>query len=202
MQHVFVLTRMKQNNFFTGAEDGSLYSAQVHSNQNANDNILEIYEGHQGPVTGISTFPSNQDISSDVSGLLLSSSFDWSVKLWNPKLRTDYLASFESAEDYVYDVAWNPANPTLFSSVDGEGYIDLWDLSKDFEVPVYHQKCDTNAINKLKWNNDGSKLATGNCVGNVKVYEMNKTYLKPSLESLDKFENSIINLLKKEKKEP
>jgi len=62
------------------------------------------------------------------------------VKLWNPKLRTDPLCSFESAEDYVYDVCWNRGNPTLFTSVDGEGYIDLWDLSRDLEVPILHYK--------------------------------------------------------------
>jgi len=162
---------------------------------------LEIFEGHQGPICGLSCFPTNQELSSDVSGLLLSSSFDWSVKLWNPKLRTDCIASFESAEDYVYDVSWNPANPTIFSSVDGEGYIDLWDLSKDFEVPVYHEKCDANGLNKAKWSNDGSKLATGNAAGNVKVYSMNKSYLKPTTEILDKFESSISGLLKKDRKD-
>lgn len=71
---------------------------------------------------------------------MLSSSFDWSVKLWNPKLKDEYICSFESAEDYVYDVCWNRANPCIFSSVDGEGYIDLWDLSEDLEVPIIHQK--------------------------------------------------------------
>jgi dynein intermediate chain, cytosolic len=70
----------------------------------------------------------------------LSSSFDWTVKLWNPKQKKEPIITFESAEDYVYDVCWNKENPSLFASVDGEGYIDLWDLSKNIEVPVIHHK--------------------------------------------------------------
>jgi dynein intermediate chain len=189
------------NNFYVGCEDGSLYSAQVHANKNTNDNVIDTFEGHQGPVTSVSCAPVNKDISSDISGLLLSSSFDWSVKLWNPKTKNDYIASFESAEDYVYDVAWNPSNPSVFSSVDGEGYIDIWDLSKDVEVPIYHEKADTNAINKAKWNKDGSKLATGNAAGSIKIHSMSKSLLKPGQDSLDKFDTAIVSLLKKEKKD-
>jgi dynein intermediate chain len=62
------------------------------------------------------------------------------VKLWNPKQRKTPLLSFESAEDYIYDVCWNRSNPHLFASVDGEGFVDLWDLSKDLEIPLLHHK--------------------------------------------------------------
>ena len=48
--------------------------------------------------------------------------------------------TFESAEDYIYDVAWNGNHPTLFSTVDGEGYIDLWDISTDQEAPINRYK--------------------------------------------------------------
>ena len=33
-------------------------------------------------------------------------------------------------------------NPTVFSSVDGEGYIDVWDISKDLESPLIHYKAE------------------------------------------------------------
>lgn len=72
--------------------------------------------------------------------MVLTSSFDWTVKLWSPKFKTEPLITFESSDDYVYDVSWNRANPSLFTAVDGEGYIDLWDISKDVETPIHHYK--------------------------------------------------------------
>ena len=63
--------------------------------------------------------------------LLLSSSFDWSIKLWSPNNTQECVKTFDFNEDYIYDVQWNPVQPTLFASSDGAGWIDLWDLSKD-----------------------------------------------------------------------
>jgi dynein intermediate chain len=63
---------------------------------------------------------------------MLSSSFDWFLKLWNPKITNQCLKTFDYAEDYIYDVQWNPIHPTLFASSDGEGTLDFWDLSADF----------------------------------------------------------------------
>lgn len=75
-----------------------------------------------------------------MNGLILTSSMDWTVKLWNPKISDKVYMNFESADDYIYDVSWNKSNSTVFGSVDGDGYIDLWDISGDLEVPLTHYK--------------------------------------------------------------
>jgi dynein intermediate chain, cytosolic len=46
--------------------------------------VIETYEGHQGPVTGIHTHNVPGPI--DFSNLFLSSSFDWTIKLWSLKV--------------------------------------------------------------------------------------------------------------------
>jgi len=69
--------------------------------------------------------------------LVVSSGYDWSVRLWNLGWSKNPIATFESAEDYVFDVAWNPFNKTLFSTVDGDGYLDLWRLD-NLEEPYLH----------------------------------------------------------------
>lgn len=47
--------------------------------------IAEMFEGHQGPVTGISCHNAVGTV--DFSHLFITSSFDWTVKLWSIKVR-------------------------------------------------------------------------------------------------------------------
>lgn len=48
---------------------------------------------------------------------MLSASMDWTVKLWYPKNedKHDPIQSFESSQEYVYDVEWSPVHPTVFA---------------------------------------------------------------------------------------
>jgi WD40 repeat protein len=63
------------------------------------------------------------------------------VNLYNPLTSSDVLFKFESSEDYVFDVQWNPVYSSLFASVDGEGYVDVWQLD-NVEEPKIHFKTD------------------------------------------------------------
>ncbi len=54
--------------------------------------ICEMYEGHQGPVTGISCHSAVGPV--DFSHLFVTSSFDWTVKLWSTKVRDSNLYTF------------------------------------------------------------------------------------------------------------
>ena len=72
-------------------------------------------------------------------------------------------------------------NPTVFGAVDGEGCIDIWDLTHDREVPRVHYKQPKEregvSINKFKWNNDATIIITGDSVGEVNVYSVDKRVL-------------------------
>lgn len=46
--------------------------------------IVDSFESHQGPVTAISTHKSRGSL--EFPDLFLTSSFDWTVKLWNLKV--------------------------------------------------------------------------------------------------------------------
>lgn len=70
------------NNFVVGSEEGAAYSACRHG---AKAGITDTYEGHQGPVTGISVNGVQGGI--DFSHMFLTSSIDWTIKLWSLKVR-------------------------------------------------------------------------------------------------------------------
>jgi len=111
------------NNFIVGSEEGHVYTACRHGSRAG---VLDLFEGHQGaPVTGLSTHHGQGSI--DFGHLFLTSSIDWTVKLWSLKENRP-LYSFEDNGDYVYDVAWSPIHPALFAAVDGNGRLDLWNL--------------------------------------------------------------------------
>lgn len=57
--------------------------------------IGEIFEGHQGPVTGINCHMAVGPI--DFSHLFVTSSFDWTVKLWTTKVRNTSWARTSNA---------------------------------------------------------------------------------------------------------
>jgi len=134
--------------FWVGTEEGSVYQANRHDRASAkaglNASVDDIYRGHAGPVTGIHFHPSSGSI--DFSDLFLTSSVDWTVKLWRSKGSSvkpadktttsgiSPIHSFEEADDYVFDVKWHPNHPAMFGTVDGSGKFDLWNLNQDSEV--------------------------------------------------------------------
>lgn len=100
--------------------------------------VVDMYEGHFGPVTSVAYHPSHD--TSEFSHLFLTSSYDWTVKLWSIKERKP-VYSFEAFGDNVYDVKWSPVNPAVFATVDGTGTLDFWNLNQETEVtttPVEH----------------------------------------------------------------
>jgi dynein intermediate chain len=142
--------------FWIGTEEGSVYQANRYNRASSKAGLSsapdDIYRGHSGPITGIHFHPSSGSI--DFSDLFLTSSVDWTVKLWRTKAtsstsaptksapeRSDKnapgispLTSFEEADDYVFDAKWHPNHPAMFGTVDGSGKFDLWNLNHDTEV--------------------------------------------------------------------
>ncbi|XP_047239522.1 cytoplasmic dynein 1 intermediate chain 1 isoform X6 [Girardinichthys multiradiatus] len=154
------------NNYVVGSEEGIVYTASRHGSKAG---ICEIFEGHQGPVTGISCHSAVGTV--DFSHLFITSSFDWTVKLWSTK-HNKPLYSFEDNADYVYDVMWSPVHPAMFAAVDGMGRLDLWNLNNDTEVPTASVTIEgASALNRVRWSSGGKEVAVGDSEGRVWIYD-------------------------------
>uniref|UniRef100_A0A8C2CEC1 Dynein, cytoplasmic 1, intermediate chain 2b n=1 Tax=Cyprinus carpio TaxID=7962 RepID=A0A8C2CEC1_CYPCA len=155
------------NNFVVGSEDGSVYTACRHGSKAG---ISEMFEGHHGPITGLDCHTAAGPV--DFSHLFVTSSFDWTVKLWSTK-NNKPLYSFEDNSDYVYDVMWSPTHPALFACVDGVGHLDLWNLNNETEVPTASVTVEGNpALNRVRWAHSGREVAVGDSEGRVHIYDV------------------------------
>uniref|UniRef100_A0A665VI27 Dynein, cytoplasmic 1, intermediate chain 2b n=1 Tax=Echeneis naucrates TaxID=173247 RepID=A0A665VI27_ECHNA len=177
------------NNFVVGSEDGSVYTACRHGSKAG---ITEVFEGHHGPVTGLSCHSAGGPV--DFSHLFISSSFDWTVKLWSTK-STRPLYSFEDSCDYVYDAMWSPTHPALFACVDLAGRLDLWNLNTDTEVPTATVCVEGSpALNRVRWAHTGKEIATGDSEGQVRVYDVGEQICVPKADEWTRFVRTLAEI--------
>ena len=136
--------------FIVGTEEGGIYPCHRYDRAGAKAGIdyRLTYRGHAGPIMSTAFHPARGPV--DLGDLMLSSSLDWSVKLWRvrPPATTASITSGTTSaqaispildiprEDVVYDARWSPHRPGVFSLVDGAGNVEVWDLHMDTEVPV------------------------------------------------------------------
>lgn len=183
--------------FLVGTEEGTIYPCHRYDRAGAKAGTDQrlAYRGHAAPVMSTSFHPARGPV--DLGDLLLSSSLDWSVKLWRvrPPATTAASAGGVAAgpqvvsplldinrEDVVYDAKWSPHHPGVFGLVDGGGHLEIWDLCTDTEVPVVRAEPSrgrggvlTRSLNKLAWEErEGRKVAVGGLDGVVTVFEVGK----------------------------
>ncbi|XP_061711395.1 cytoplasmic dynein 1 intermediate chain isoform X7 [Cydia pomonella] len=168
------------NNFILGSEDGNIYTGCRHGQRAG---VTDMVEGHAGPITGVAAHQAGGAV--DLSHLFLTSSMDWSVKLWSLK-ENKALYSFENSGDYVVDVRWSPAHPALFAAADALR-LDLWNLNRDTEVPVASIQSEGGAFNRVSWTPSGAHLTAGDDAGKISVYELAESEYQPRHDEWTKF---------------
>ena len=165
----------RETKIFLGTYDRIIQAYKIPDfiNQN-NEKFVNTFKGHEAPICSLSykSNPTNKNL----DGLLISGSFDFSIKLWKPERSDSALHSLDVHEDYVTSVDWNPAHPAMFASVDCAGKICVWDLIEDRDYPVYIAR--TTPASCLKWHPDGVKLIIGTIKGEVQIWNLKKRFLK------------------------
>lgn len=190
----------ESSSFWVGTLEGNVYQANRHdrAGYKAGIHLNDTYRGHCGSITGLHFHPINGAY--DFSELMLTSSVDWTVKLWkvqSPSKPTSHatiiepLLSFENATDYIADCKWSPVHPAVFTTVDASGNMDVWNLNCDTEVPIETVKLCDVSLNKVAWDKSGARCASGNREGRIFVHEMGSDLFQPHADEFTQFQKNI-----------
>jgi dynein intermediate chain, cytosolic len=187
--------------FLVGTEEGTIYPCHRYDRAGAKAGVDTklSYKGHTAPVMSSQFHPAKGPV--DLSDWLLTSSIDWSVKLWRikPAASSSSVAAAVATgsggphsigpvldiarEDLVYDAKWAPHKPSVFACVTGAGDLEVFDLNVDLEVPVAKAVPTRgkggdllDGLNKCAWEEKrGGLIATGGLDGVVSLFEVGKT---------------------------
>jgi len=146
--------------YLAGTEDGLLHKCSV----SYNEQTLESYYGHTGPVYKVRTSPYLADA-------FLSCSADWTCSLWSQKATSPVL-TFQSGHDYVMDIQWAPSNSCVFGSVSRDGRVEVWDLESSPLDPVIKHKVEDSTLSTVLFSPNSPVILTGDNNGVIEVYRM------------------------------
>jgi len=165
--------------YMVGTEDGLVHRCST----SYNEQYLETYYGHSGPVYRVRCNPF-------MSHAFLTCSADWTIRLWTTKPVPGHqpdtpLLTFQSTNlnDAVNDVIWAPQNSTSFAAAMDDGRVELWDLSEKPLDPIvehYPQGVDSGRRRTcVRFSPNSPVLIAGDDKGSVvvmRMYNTNQSY--------------------------
>ncbi|KFQ51423.1 WD repeat-containing protein 78, partial [Pelecanus crispus] len=151
----------KDTNFYlAGTEEGHIHKCSC----SCNEQFLETYRGHKGPVYKVAWNPFSTD-------MFLSCSADWSIILWHQDSQTPIL-TFSSATAFVHDVMWSPKSAFIFAAAN-ESRAEIWDLSVSILNPVISCFASPGVkFTSVLFAKNTDCLLVGDCKGEVSVFEL------------------------------
>ncbi|XP_070563890.1 dynein axonemal intermediate chain 4-like isoform X1 [Ptychodera flava] len=177
------------NIYLAGTEEGHIHKCSC----SYNEQYLDSYFGHTGPVYKVQWSPFLPDI-------FLSCSADWSIRLWCQD-QLQPLINFHSSTKAVMDVCWSPKSATVFACVN-EGAVEIWDLNVNtldpilFSVPAPGVK-----FSSITFALNSDCVLVGDSEGQVAVFQLRcmPSVAENQVELLQKIvdQNAIVNTTKK-----
>lgn len=178
------------NLYLAGTEDGHIHRCSC----SYNEQYLDSYFGHSGPVYHIEWSPFNPEV-------FLSCSGDWSIRLWHQDSLQPILNFFSSTKS-VPDVTWSPQLSTVFACVN-EGAVEVWDLSQSTLDPIIVNTPPIGVkLSTVSFAKNSNCVLVGDSEGAVSVYELRGMPLSDEnqAEALQKvIQSSLASQLQAEK---
>ncbi|XP_055978177.1 dynein axonemal intermediate chain 4 [Sorex fumeus] len=148
------------NIYLAGTEEGHIHKCSC----SYNEQYLDTYRGHKGPVYKITWNPFCSDV-------FLSCSADWGVILWQQENLKPFL-SFYPTTYVVYDVAWSPKSSYIFAAAN-ESRVEVWDLRVSTLDPLIVYLANPGIkFTTVLFAKHTDCLLVGDSDGQVAVYEL------------------------------
>lgn len=182
-----------------GGTDGGLYRGD-HS-----DDRWQFHTAlarHDCPISALSCHPGSRRLPM-LADLVLSTSYDWTTRLWSFDRRGVGLAlqSFPSPTmDATTDVQWSPAHPGVFAVADAGASVSVYDASRDGGRHLLGHRAlaarsgnatAPPAMSRLAWNKTGSILAAGDTAGALHLWTALGDIRNPSDAAWDALAGNI-----------
>lgn len=155
------------------------------------------FDGHVHMITEISSHPLAAEVTSShlkehslLDDLVLTSSLDWSVRLWRPqdfskktlsKRVITPLITLELWGGCIHDVKWSPTNPCVFAVAGPNAQISIFDLSLKTELPVLTLSLGEElvrdgpiSLTSISWLRSGDGILTSLSNGSVVLHSIGK----------------------------
>ncbi|XP_032074016.1 WD repeat-containing protein 78 isoform X1 [Thamnophis elegans] len=148
------------NIYMAGTEEGYIHKCSC----SYNEQYLETYRGHKGPVYKITWNPFSTEV-------FLSCSADWTIMLWRQDSVRPVLI-FTSTTNVIYDIMWSPGSAYVFAAVN-ETRVEIWDLSVSTLDPLIVNPATGNLkFTTVLFAKSADCLLIGDSDGLVTVYAL------------------------------
>jgi len=148
------------NIYLAGTEEGHIHRCSC----SYNEQYLDSYYGHTGPVYGLQWSPFAPEV-------FLSCSGDWSIRLWHED-RTKPVLNFFSSTKSIPSVCWSPRCATVFACVN-EGSVEVWDLKQSSLDPIITNVPASGVkLSSVTFAQNSECILVGDSEGQVTVYQL------------------------------
>ncbi|CAB1412429.1 unnamed protein product [Pleuronectes platessa] len=147
--------------FLVGTEGGKIHKCS----KTYSSHILETYNAHTMAVDAVKWNCFHPKV-------FISSSLDWTVKIWNHTVNTPLLTFDLNAA--VGDVSWSPSSSTVFGAVTEDGKVHVFDLSINKYEPICQQSVVPKGtkLTHLEFNPINPTIAVGDDRGYVTSFKL------------------------------
>ncbi|CAI9596006.1 unnamed protein product, partial [Staurois parvus] len=148
------------NIYLAGTEEGHIHKCSC----SYNEQFLDTYKAHKGPVYKLAWSPFCPDV-------FLSCSADWSIHLWRQDILKPIL-TFSATTNAVHDIMWSPTSPLVFGAVT-ENRVEIWDLGVSILDPIIVSSAKPGVrLTTLLFAKNTNCVLIGDSDGQVSVYTL------------------------------